>query len=172
MEPTEPKVYLRKPNTHDKFALMSAYADSATLHAKWTYPPNNFDSYIAQDHRYLVCHPQSNAILGTFNISGIVRGWFQSAYLGYEAFAPHQRQGYMFAGLQLMLHEAFNVLNLHRLEANIQSDNIASIKLVQKAGFHQEGFSPKYLRIGNKEWKDHERWAIVNEHWIDTTEQQ
>jgi len=70
-------------------------------------------------------------------------------------------------GMQLIIEEAFTSLNLHRLEANIQSDNIASIKLVAKSGFVKEGYSKNYLRIGGKEWKDHERWAFVNECWQD-----
>ena len=68
-------------------------------------------------------------------------------------------------GLKLLLKEAFQELNLHRLEANIQPENIASIRLVAGAGFIKEGFSRQYLRIGGLEWKDHERWAIINEVW-------
>tara|TARA_R110002167_G_scaffold68996_1_gene194675 strand:+ start:643 stop:834 length:192 start_codon:yes stop_codon:yes gene_type:complete len=56
-------------------------------------------------------------------------------------------------------------LNLHRLEANIQPDNIASIKLVANNGFIKEGFSRNYLKVGGVEWKDHERWASVNANW-------
>ena len=71
----------------------------------------------------------------------------------------------MYQGLLLLLQEAFNTLNLHRLEANIQPENMGSIRLVSKAGFVKEGYSRMYLRVGNKEWKDHERWAIINERW-------
>ena len=68
-------------------------------------------------------------------------------------------------GLNLLISEAFDVLNLHRLEANIQSGNVASIRLVSGAGFVREGFSRQYLNIGGKGWKDHERWALLNERW-------
>ncbi len=61
------------------------------------------------------------------------------------------------------LAEAFEGLNLHRLEANIQPENFASIRLVSNAGFIKEGFSKNYLRVGGYEWKDHERWTIVNQ---------
>ena len=77
----------------------------------------------------------------------------------------------MSKGLILLLEEAFNNLNLHRLEANIQTDNnTASIALVSKAGFQKEGFSPKYLQVGG-EWKDHERWAIINDNWKNKSQQ-
>ena len=48
---------------------------------------------------------------------------------------------------------------LHRLEANIQPDNAASIALVRSCGFAREGYSPRYLKIGGR-WRDHERWTI------------
>ena len=42
-----------------------------------------------------------------------------------------------------------------------------SIYLVAGAGFVKEGFSRQYLRVGGKEWKDHEPWAILNHEWIE-----
>jgi ribosomal-protein-alanine N-acetyltransferase len=135
------------------------------IHQPFTFAPENIDDYINQSDRYLVCLKENHTIVGTLNMSNIVRGWFQSAYLGYEIFAPYQQQGLMYQGLLLIIEEAFTRLNLHRLEANIQPDNIASIKLVAKAGFTKEGYSKSYLRVGGTEWKDHERWAIVNNQW-------
>ncbi|WP_349644428.1 GNAT family N-acetyltransferase [Rhizobium mayense] len=47
-----------------------------------------------------------------------------------------------------MIAHGFDDIGLHRLEANVQPANHASIALVQRLGFRKEGFSPKYLRIG------------------------
>lgn len=160
-------VYLRKPEISDKSEILDAYGRSADIHRPWAYPPPNIDDYLAEEHRYFVCLNESGAIAGTYCISAIIRGWFQSGYLGYEVFSPYQGKGYMAEGLRLMLQEAFGSLNLHRIEANIQSGNTASIQLVSKAGFEKEGFSKHYLRVGGERWKDHERWAIVNADWRD-----
>jgi GNAT acetyltransferase-like protein len=70
----------------------------------------------------------------------------------------------MTEALQLMLRYAFKKIKLHRLEANIQPGNVASISLVRRAGFRREGYSPRYLKICGR-WRDHERWAIAVEDW-------
>jgi GrpB-like predicted nucleotidyltransferase (UPF0157 family) len=71
----------------------------------------------------------------------------------------------MSAGLKLVLANVFNDLKLHRIEANIQTDNVQSIQLIQKNGFRYEGFSPRYLKIDN-EWRGHEHWAMTYEDFI------
>lgn len=156
---------LRTPTPNDKPEILAAYQNSSALHAPWTSPPKDIDQYLAQEQRYFLCQGAAGPIVGTFHISGIIRGYFQSGYLGYEAFAPHHGQGHMRAGLALLLAEAFGPLNLHRLEANIQPGNLASIRLVAGGGFGKEGYSRHYLRIGGREWMDHERWAIINQDW-------
>jgi [ribosomal protein S5]-alanine N-acetyltransferase len=95
-----------------------------------------------------------------FTISQIVRGAFQSAYLGYYANARHAGRGLMREAMDQLLDHAFGPLALHRLEANIQPGNRPSIALARGAGFRLEGFSPRYLLIGGH-WRDHERYAIT-----------
>ena len=50
--------------------------------------------------------------------------------------------------MPLLLRYAFGELGLHRVQANVQPGNEASIALVRGAGFHREGFSPRYLSSG------------------------
>jgi len=156
---------LRKSEQSDKSEIEECYRVSTSLHQPWTFPPENVERYLQQEGRYFLCLESSGEIVGTFHVSGIVKGYFQSGYLGYEVFLPHNGKGYMSTGLEFLLREAFLNLGLHRLEANIQPLNISSIKLVSKAGFIKEGFSKSYLNIGGLGWKDHERWAIINNEW-------
>ncbi|CAG9237524.1 Phosphinothricin acetyltransferase [Paraburkholderia caribensis] len=102
----------------------------------------------------------TNRIVGVVNINEIVAGAFQSAYLGYYGMVNFARSGFMTEALRAAVGYAFSELGLHRLEANIQPGNAASIALVRRLGFRQEGLSPSYLRI-NGEWRDHERWALL-----------
>lgn len=114
-----------------------------------------------RSYKYFVCD-EVGEICGVMNLSEVVRGSFQSAYLGYYALAPHAGKGLMSLGLGLVLDRAFGDLGLHRVEANIQPKNRRSIELVKRAGFRCEGLSLRYLKIGGR-WRDHERWAITAE---------
>jgi ribosomal-protein-alanine N-acetyltransferase len=116
-------------------------------------PPANFG--------FLVCDRETEVLAGVINLTNIVRGLFQSGYLGYYAVAGNERQGLMGQGLQAVVRHAFKSLKLHRLEANIQPGNVASIALVASCGFRKEGYSPRYLKVGGR-WRDHERWAILS----------
>jgi [ribosomal protein S5]-alanine N-acetyltransferase len=89
---------------------------------------------------------------------------FQNTYLGYYVDADYAGQGLMLEGLRLAIDHAFHKLDLHRIEANIQPENIPSINLVRRLGFTKEGFSRRYLKI-NERWCDHERWALTSEDW-------
>ena len=124
----------------------------------------NRDPAAATHAGLLVCRVDDDAMAGVFNFSEIVRGTFQSAYLGYYAFAPHAGDGYMSDGLRLALDSAFRTLKLHRVEANIQPGNVRSIALVRKAGFTREGFSRRYIKIAGR-WRDHVRFALTIEDW-------
>jgi len=141
------------------------------LHGHLVSPPRNraqYRAYVARlaqsSHRgYFVCL-RGGELAGVINVNEIVRGRFQSGYLGYYSLAPHEAQGHMLAGLRLVVARAFRQERLHRLEANIQPENDRSIALVKRAGFRLEGFSPRYLKL-NGRWRDHERWALTVEEW-------
>jgi ribosomal-protein-alanine N-acetyltransferase len=91
-------------------------------------------------------------LVGVVNVTEIVRGALQGAYLGYYLFRPFGGLGYMTDGLRVVIDRAFGELALHRLEANIQPDNERSIRLVKRLGFRREGLSPRYLKVGGR-WR-------------------
>lgn len=164
------RVTLRSLTIQDQDEFLNLVRVSQDLHhplVPLPATPEEFQAFIARfDHTtaqsLLVRLRQTGAIAGSVNINSIVRGRFQNASLGYAAFAPTVGQGYMAEGLALVIRYAFEQLQLHRLEAQIQPGNHASIKLVQRLGFRNEGYSPSLLFI-NGAWRDHERWAITND---------
>lgn len=166
------RVFLRAPAARDRDEFISLMRSSRSFHRPWATAPiddERFAAYLADSRRpdfeaMLLCRRDDLAILGFFNLSQIVRRSLQSAYVGYAVGKPYAGQGYMREGIQLVLRLAFNELRLHRIEANIQPGNHASIALAEGAGFSREGFSPRYLKIAGR-WRDHERWAILADDW-------
>jgi ribosomal-protein-alanine N-acetyltransferase len=169
---TSNTVYLKKPTRRDAEELVSLNRASTHFHRGLVYPPTSpaqFASLLKRSRRpdyecFLICRISDDKIAGAINLSQIFLGPFRSAYLGYYIGAPYARQGHMTEGLRLMLGHAFERLKLHRVEANVQPQNLSSIALVKRAGFVREGYSRRYLKIGGR-WRDHERWAILRENW-------
>ena len=166
------RVELHTLSAEDRDEFVDAMAQSRSVHGDWITPPATpaeFDALLrrSEDESFVslvIRLREDGRLAGVFNISEIVRRAFQSAYIGYGGVAGLQGQGYMTEGMRLAVGYAFGELGLHRLEANIQPGNIASIALVRRCGFVREGFSEKYLKIGG-EWRDHERWAVLAEDW-------
>jgi [ribosomal protein S5]-alanine N-acetyltransferase len=169
--PVRPRVRLEELSAADREPFLAMVRESRELHRPWAFPPERGDQFAEllarsarEDVLCLLVRPLEapRDIAGVFTISQIVRGLFQSAYLGYYAAAAYAGRGYMREALELVLDHAFDALGLHRLEANIQPGNASSIALARGAGFRLEGFSPRYLLIGGQ-WRDHERYAITAE---------
>ena len=99
-----------------------------------------------------------DAIAGVYNVSEIVRGAFQSAFLGYYAFMPTRARATCARGCELTVRHAFDELGLHRLQANVQPENVASVQLIRALGFEPRSRSPRYLFLDG-EWRDHVGYA-------------
>ncbi|MFJ8162710.1 GNAT family N-acetyltransferase [Streptomyces sp. NPDC096136] len=164
-----PRVGLRPFRPADGAEFTARVRESRALHRPWLFPPATPEEYgpyaaaLAEGESragFLVCELAGGAIAGFVNVNNIVRGAFQCGALGYGAFAHAAGRGLLGEGLDLVLAHAFadTGLGLHRLEANIQPGNTASIALVRGRGFRREGLSPDFLHVAGA-WRDHERWA-------------
>jgi ribosomal-protein-alanine N-acetyltransferase len=168
----ETRVMVRGVRPEDGADLIAANLGSIAQHEPWVSPCRdeaNFQAYLEscdgeRKIGFVVRERLSGRIAGIINVSEIIRGFFQSAFLGYYGIAGMSGRGLMSEALALVVTHAFTDLGLHRLEANIQPDNGPSLALVQRLGFRREGYSPRYLMIGG-EWRDHERWAILADEW-------
>jgi [ribosomal protein S5]-alanine N-acetyltransferase len=150
---SEMHIFLEAPSGRRREEFLAAVVRSRGLHRHWVAPPRTaaeFDAFMAKVKQtthiaYWICM-RSGDLAGVIHISEIVRGSFQSGYLGYYDFAPHQGHGYMREGLSAVISGVFRAHGLHRLEANIQPDNEASLRLVRPLRFQREGFSRRYLK--------------------------
>lgn len=167
-----PRVGLRRLTRHDRAEFLALSRDSADHLARWMPGPpiatdEDFDGYVARfdgpsNEGFVICRRDTGAIAGRANLNNIVRGTRQDATLGYCAFAATAGRGYLTEGLRLLVGYAFAELGLHRIEANIQPANDRSLRLIERAGFRKEGYSPDFQFIDGA-WRDHERWAITRE---------
>ncbi len=125
------RVSLATPTAEGENEFLDAVFGSETLHHPWVFPPRTHEQYLGYLERIrngrtianLIRLTTGNRLGGVINVSEPVMGIFQSAYLGFYAFAGCEHQGLMTEGLALVLDRAFNELGFHRLEANIQPAN-------------------------------------------------
>jgi [ribosomal protein S5]-alanine N-acetyltransferase len=171
-----PRVLLRRPRPQDEQWYLDALRRSIALIEPWNPVqdgPGAFSELLERDASgnsviFMVVNREDGGCAGKIAVNNIVRGRFQCAVLGYDAFVPYAGSGRMREALQLVVERCFTPLpeglGLHRLEVNIQPDNMRSIGLAKRVGFRFEGFSPRFLYI-NDEWRDHERYALTADEW-------
>ena len=166
------RVVVREPRESDADEYIAQMRASKRFHHPWIAAPTDREAWDRLMERHatpqvevlFVVRREDDAVVGTFVLSQIFYGPFCNAYLGYWATRAYAGQGYMAEGLAGVLRHAFRKLKLHRIEANVQPGNTASVALLERCGFRREGFSPRYLKVAGR-WRDHERWAITVEDW-------
>ena len=102
---------------------------------------------------------------GEINLNNVVRGAFQSAYVGYWIDEARAGQSYIPEAVVTIARFAFDELKLHRLEIDIVPRNKPSRRVVEKLAIREEGVAHRFLEI-NGAWEDHVRFGITTEEWI------
>ncbi|HEX2272285.1 MAG TPA: GNAT family protein [Acidimicrobiales bacterium] len=105
-------------------------------------------------------------LAGEINLSGVQRGPFQNAYVGYWIDEARAGQGYVPESLVVVARFAFEDLGLHRIQVAIIPRNRPSRRVVEKLGLRDEGVAVRYLAI-NGVWEDHVRYAMTAEEWAE-----
>ncbi len=149
---------------------------SQALHGPWE-PERSFDPageemfrrLLAQantetEQRLLSRDAETGRLVAYVSIQVVRPGPERSAYLGYwtAADAVNRRVGQRTVALSL--DHAFGNLGLRRVEANVQPSNVASIGLVRRLGFRDEGTAKRLIRIAG-EFRDHVRFAMLADEW-------
>lgn len=107
---------------------------------------------------FLIWRGADHVLLGGATLANVRRGIVQAGTLGYWIGAPFAGQGHMTRALRVLVPALFARLRLHRIEAACLPTNIASIRLLERAGFQREGCAREYLCI-NGRWQDHVLYA-------------
>jgi ribosomal-protein-alanine N-acetyltransferase len=99
---------------------------------------------------------------GAMTFAGVTRGAYDGAHVGYWLDREVAGRGVVPLALALALDHCFGPVGLHRVEANVRPENAASLRVVRKLGFAQEGLHRRYLFI-DEAWRDHLSFALLAE---------
>ena len=110
---------------------------------------------------YIMQIKRPSQIIGVIGLNNVIWGAFCSSFLGYKLDKDFVNRGYMSSAVEMLTKYAFEELHLHRIEANVMPQNQASLRVLEKNHFINEGTSKYYLNI-NGIWQDHIHMVKIN----------
>jgi ribosomal-protein-alanine N-acetyltransferase len=117
-----------------------------------------------REHRQGVTLPHAivvnGIVVGRITLSGITRGPFLSARLGYWVSPALHGRGVATAAVRDIARVSFEELGLHRLQAGTLLHNAASQKVLERNGFIRFGLAQKYVKIAGR-WQDHAMYQLI-----------
>lgn len=99
---------------------------------------------------------------GQFTVGNVMRGALLSAWVGYWVSSDAIGRGVATAATALGVDHCFHAVGLHRVEATVRPENVASRRVLAKLGFREEGLHERYLDVGGF-WRDHLVYALTEE---------
>ncbi|MEE6259491.1 GNAT family N-acetyltransferase [Plantactinospora sonchi] len=176
-------VLLRPYRRSDAAAWSEVRCTNRAWLAPWeSSPPGRWEDlnspaafrYVYRDHRrqarqghgmpFAVCLREHGRerLVGHVNLGNIVRRAFCSGYVGYWVDARVAGRGVIPTAMALLVDHAFGPGGLHRIEVNIRPENGPSRRVVEKLGFREEAYHPRYMHIDGA-WRDHIGYALTSE---------
>lgn len=101
-------------------------------------------------------------LVGQLTVGGIAWGSLRSGHIGYWVDSAFAGRGVVPTAVALATDHCFGTVGLHRLEVNVRPENTASLRVVEKLGFRDEGVRCAYLHIDGA-WRDHRTFALTAE---------
>lgn len=114
---------------------------------------------LSQVRFYVFLKDDPETIIGTVCLYDISNA-YSRAEIGYKFSSTHHHKGYASEAVEKLADIAFSELNLHRLCAHVQEDNLPSIRLLLGLGFEKEGICRDYLCL-NGLWTDHLQYSLL-----------
>jgi [ribosomal protein S5]-alanine N-acetyltransferase len=172
---TAQRVVLRWISEDDIDGLYAVFSDPQVMRYWSTGPLANREA-AAELQREIAAGNESNAMFKwglTLRDSGSLIGTSTlfnlnldngRAELGYAMASAYWGKGYMNEALQALLSHAFEVMNLRRLEADVDPRNAASIRTLERLGFQREGFLRERWHV-NGELQDAFFYGLLRREW-------
>ena len=99
-------------------------------------------------------------IVGTVSFQNILRSIYQSGMIGYKLDPFYWKKGYATEALEKAISVVFQEFDLHRIEALVLPQNTASIRLLKRLGFEEEGIRRSCIYLHSK-WTDHLQYSLI-----------
>lgn len=109
---------------------------------------------------YIYLKEAPDTMIGSLNFSRIEHGPFSRTSIGYKIDRDYQNHGYATEACQAAIPVLFSNYKIHRIEARVSPDNIASIKLLEHLDFQFEGMEYKSVEV-NGSFQDHFRYSLI-----------
>lgn len=103
-------------------------------------------------------------LAGRIRLTNVFRGVWQNANIGYYVDRQRNGRGLATEAVRLVCGFAFTQADLHRVQAGVMTDNVRSIRVLEKAGLRREGLALRYLLIDGA-WRDHFIYAMTAEEY-------
>ncbi|MGH3785231.1 MAG: GNAT family N-acetyltransferase [Pseudonocardiaceae bacterium] len=100
--------------------------------------------------------------VGQLTLGNVVRGSLRSAWVGYWVESEVASGGVGTGAVAMAVDHAFGPVGLHRVEATVRPENAASLRLLGKLGFRDEGLLRRYLEVDGA-WRDHRLLALTTD---------
>lgn len=114
---------------------------------------------LTQVRFYVFLKEDPEKIIGTVCLYDISNS-YSRAEIGYKFSSEYHHKGYASEAVEKLLDIAFSELNLHRICARVQEDNVPSIRLLVGLGFEKEGICRDYLCLQGV-WTDHLQYSLI-----------
>ncbi len=101
-------------------------------------------------------------LAGQLTVGNVVRGALRSAWVGYWVESGVAGGGIATGAVAMAVDHVFNRVGLHRVEATVRPENKASLRVLTKLGFRDEGLLLRYLEVDGA-WRDHHLLATTQE---------
>ena len=171
------RVSLRPITMSDRTAWAEVRSRNAVWLGRWEATRPAGDSAQPMTYRGMVrdlrrqaregrCLPFALLVEGQFagqvTVSNIVGGSAKFGSIGYWIDQRQAGHGHMPVAVALAADYCWFGVGLHRLEVAVRPENTASLRVVEKLGFTEIGYAPRFLHIDGS-WRDHRLFALTVE---------
>lgn len=137
-----------------QFQSLEEYKHLVEKYKDWYANGNHF--------RWGIVNKENNEIIGIVQLHSKDE-LNNKCKLGYIISYKHNKKGYMSEAVKKVIEFAFNVLDYHRIEANIVLENIDSIKVAENVNMTFESIKKDNYKLNNK-YYDQKVYVLINKN--------